>query len=85
MNKLQARRAFSVTPNDTEPLQMNNGGTAQRAAPCIYVGTTGDVRVLTEGGDEVTFKNIIGGSFVPVQIQKVFATGTTASDIIALY
>lgn len=82
-NKLQARRGFAVTPSDTEDLQMNNGGKAKIVAPCVYVGTAGDLHVITEGGDEITFKNIVG--FVPVQIVKVFASGTTAEDIIALY
>jgi len=58
--------------------------------PCVlYVGGAGDVHVLTAGGDEVTFKGVPAGTFIPVQVTKVFnptsATPlTTATDIIAL-
>jgi len=38
---------------------------------------------------DVTFKNVASGSFLPIQVIKVFGgdgtDGTTASDIIALF
>ena len=43
------------------------------------------MRVETAGGDDVVFKNLATGSFVPVQVVKVFATNTTATDIISLW
>lgn len=58
---------------------------ANNVASVIYVGTSGDVRVLTAGGQDVTFVGIIGGSFLPVQVLKVFQTGTGASDFVALW
>lgn len=51
----------------------------------LYVGNTGNLRVLTSGGADLTFVGIPAGSFVPVQVKRVFATGTTATDIIALW
>jgi co-chaperonin GroES (HSP10) len=51
----------------------------------LYIGTGGNIRVLTHGGDDVIFTNLIGGTFLPVQILKVFSTSTTASGIIALW
>ena len=51
----------------------------------LYVGTGGDLKVLTSGGDEVTFVGVGSGSFIPVNCIQVFNTGTTASDIIALW
>ena len=58
--------------------------------PCVlYVGGAGNVHVLTAGGDEVTFKGVPAGTFIPVQVTKVFTPTsasalTTATDIIAL-
>ena len=53
---------------------------------CVfYVGVGGSVRVLTIGGDDVTFQNLNNGQFVPVEIVKVFSTGTTATGLIALW
>ena len=82
--KLQANRAAVVTsdtaniPNISDPTIPNNGCV-------IFVGVGGDLRVSTTGGDDVVFKNVPTGSFVPVQVVKVFATNTTATDIVALW
>lgn len=51
----------------------------------LYVGTGGKLRVLTAGGQDVLFNGILGGSFLPVQVLKVFKTGTTATDLVALW
>lgn len=51
----------------------------------LYVGNTGNVRVLTVGNDDVTFVGIPAGAFVPVQVKRVFDTNTTATDIVALW
>ena len=84
--KLQAYRAAVVTTNNnanipnvsTEDGSGNNG--------CVlFIGTGGDIKVKTAGGDEVTFTNVADGTFFPVQVVRVFATGTTASEIIALW
>lgn len=51
----------------------------------LYVGTSGNLTVTTSGNDIVTFINIQDGTFFPINVLKVFATGTTASNIIALW
>jgi len=55
--------------------------------PCIiFIGTGGDVNLVTGGENEVLFKNIANASFLPVQTKVVKATGTaTAADFIALW
>ena len=50
----------------------------------IYVGGAGDVKVTTFNGDEVTFTMPAGG-IVPVQVTRVWSTGTTASALVAVY
>jgi hypothetical protein len=51
----------------------------------LYVGGIGSVRVLTTDQDDVTFFGVQTGTFMPVQVVKVFATGTSATDIVALW
>lgn len=51
----------------------------------LYVGTGGNLSVVTSGNDTITFKAVLDGTFFPVNVTKVFSTGTTASDIIALW
>ena len=48
----------------------------------FYVGTTGDVAVITNKDTTLTFKNVPAGAIIPVHIKKILATGTTASNIV---
>jgi len=57
----------------------------QNNGAVLYVGTTGDVRVLTAGNDDVVFVGVPAGQFIPVNVIKVFSSSTTASDILALW
>ena len=52
----------------------------------LYVGTGGDLSVLTIGGDAAFYKAVPTGLFMPVQMLRVNATSggtTSAADIIA--
>jgi len=52
----------------------------------LFVGTAGDLAVLPvgTGQDNVILKNVANNSYVPLQVQRVLASGTTAADILAL-
>ena len=54
------------------------------AACVLYIGTGGDVSVRTASGDNVVFSNIISGSFLPVNVIRVF-DDSTASDFVAIW
>ena len=68
---------FAVVPSNAVPLA---------AIPkALFVGTGGTLVLRTASGvADVTFKNCASGQIVPVRAQFVRATGTTASDIVAL-
>lgn len=51
----------------------------------LYVGVGGDIKVTTSGGSTLTFKNVQDGTFMPISVQRVWATDTTATDIVALW
>ena len=51
----------------------------------LYVGVAGDVKVKMAGGNDVVFKTVAAGSFLPINVIQVFATDTTATDIVALW
>ena|ERR1017187_4353736 len=68
--------AFAITTSDTLAL------TAPVRA--IYVGVSGDVKVDMVTGGTVVFKAVPVGVF-PIQAVKVYATLTTATNLIGLY
>lgn len=51
----------------------------------VYVGVTGNVRVLTAQGDDVTFVGVSAGTIIPVQVLRVYATNTTATNMVRIY
>ena len=84
--KLQAYRAAVVTPSDTAniPNVSTQDGSGNNGC-VLFVGTGGNIKVKTAGGDDIIFTNVADGTFFPVQVVKVFAGNTTASGIIALW
>jgi hypothetical protein len=72
-----SRAPFAVSPSDAVALS---------ALPkALYVGTGGTV--VLRGADaaaDVTFKNVASGQILDVRALYVRATGTTATDIVAL-
>ena len=51
----------------------------------VFVGGGGTVRVLTAQGSDVTFVGVLAGSILPVQILRVFASTTTATNMVRVY
>ncbi|MCX8507730.1 MAG: hypothetical protein ORN49_02430 [Rhodobacteraceae bacterium] len=72
-----ARDAVAVVPSDSVDLQM-----VPRA---LYVGQAGNLSVRLAEGTSLTFSNVPAGSFLPLRIKGVNATGTTATGIVALW
>lgn len=74
-----ALSAASVTPSDTADLP--------NYSRFLYIGTGGstkDLKVTTLNGSVVTFKNVAAGVF-PMQAVRVWDTGTTVSNIVAMW
>ena len=68
-------RAAAVTPSDTTELE----GSA------LYVGGAGNVAIVTEGGDTVTFSGVQAGSMLVLRFRQVRATSTTATNLVRLW
>lgn len=81
--KLQAGRAAAVVPSNTTDIPSVTGGTNNGCV--LYIGGYGDLTVDTVGGDTVTFVGVNGGTFFPVQVTRVYSTGTSATGIVALW
>lgn len=85
-NTFQALNGEVITPSNTNNLTLSGGSIeAGETGACIYVGTGGNLRVTMLGGQDITFRNLPSGAFLPIQVKKVWATGTTATDLLSLY
>lgn len=66
---------LAVTPNDTTDFMYY--------VRKLYIGGAGNVKVRTMGGTIVTFYNVDQGQELgPFMIDRVLATGTTATNIV---
>lgn len=72
-----ARAPYTVVPHDGDELSI--------IPKALYVGTGGTVVVRGVAGDaDVVFRNVASGQVLDVRPRFVRATGTTATDIVAL-
>lgn len=76
-----ARNAFNITPSDTEDLTYQGSPTD---AAAIEVGGGGDIRITTPDGEDITFYARAAGSTLPYRARRVWATGTTATLLVAV-
>lgn len=77
VGSVPAEDASAVTPSDSTNLT--------NPARALYIGTAGNVTLVTIGGSVITFSNVQSGSVLPVRTTRVNSTSTTATNIVALY
>lgn len=73
---------IEVDPSDTAILSYNNMPLKCKG---IYVAVAGDLTVDDDLGNPVTFINIAAGVIHPISTQRIRATGTAATGIVALF
>ena len=71
------RHAAAVTPSDSTPLA--------DVSRYLYVGGAGNLSLIMQDGATVAINGVTAGSLLPVAASQVNATGTTATNITALW
>ena len=66
-----------VVPSDAETLPA--------VTRALYSGTGGDITVRLASGDTITLVETTPGSIYPLRVDRVLASGTTASGIVGLW
>lgn len=75
---IPALNAAVISPHNTNDLA--------NPTRAIWVGTGGDLKVDMVGdGTGITLTNIPDGSQLNIQVSRVYATGTSAADLVAWY
>lgn len=76
VNPGSAGSAAAIVPNDAVDLANVTRG--------IYVGGAGNLKVDMVDGT-VTFIGIPAGAVLPVRVKRIYVTGTTATNLVALW
>lgn len=56
-----------------------------RTCRAFWIGGDGDLAVTMDDGSSLTFSAIPAGTILPIQAAVVKKTGTTATDVLALF
>lgn len=69
---------YAITPSDTAVLT--------EAVGQLYLGTAGDVALVTDAGQSITLHALTAGQAhkFPFRITQVKATGTTATNVVGI-
>lgn len=69
--------AAAVTPHDTNELPIYSRQ--------LYIGGAGNVEVVMVSGETVIFPSVPAGTELAIRCKIVKASGTSATDIVAMY
>lgn len=72
-----ATTAVAVTPSNSTDLANITTG--------IFIGGAGTLKIDMPGTSAFTFTSVAAGVYLPLRVKRVYATGTTATNIVALY
>lgn len=70
-----AADGVAITPSDTVDLTV--------APRRLWIGGAGNVKINTLAGNPLTYTAVPAGTYLTIRASRIFATGTTATNIIA--
>jgi len=72
--------AFDVTPSDTLDISSDPANALKQYANCtLLCKATGNLKVTTSDNNVLTFTAVPAYFVLPIQVRKVWSTGTTGS------
>ena len=78
-------RSLTSPPEQAAAILPADGADLGCVTRAVYVGGGGDLRVRMQGGAEVTLAAVPAGALLPLWVSRVLASGTTATDLLALW
>lgn len=78
-------RSLTAPPEHGAALVPDDGRDLGVIPRALYVGGAGDLVVAMADGTRLTFGSVPAGALLPVRVARVFATGTTATQILGLW
>ncbi len=88
LNQEQKRRKKFLVKKGSFAESVSNSDTVDLSEEKaeLYIGTGGHLKVNLFGGSTVTLKNVPSGTYLQgIFVTRVYRTGTTARDIVAIY
>lgn len=78
-------RSLTSPPEHAAEIAPDDAAILPFVTRALYVGGGGDVALRLMGGAEVTFRGVQAGSLIPIRVDRVRSSGTTATGLIGLW
>ena len=78
-------RSLTSPPEHAEAITPSDSASLGHVTRALYVGGGGDVALRMLGGEEAVFRSLQPGSLIPLRIEMIRSTGTTATGLIGLW
>ena len=79
-------RSLTSPPEDAAAITPGDAGSGlSHVTRALYVGVAGDLALLMQGGATVVLRGVPSGSFLPLRVRQVLASGTTADGIVGFW
>ena len=80
-------RSLTSPPEDAASIPPSDAANAPMSyvTRALYVGVAGDIALLMQSGARVTLRDVPAGSFLPLRVRQVFASGTSADGIVGFW
>ena len=79
-------RSLTSPPEDAAAITPSDAGSGlSHVTRALYVGVAGDLALLMQGGATVVLRGVPSGSFLPLRVRQVLASGTTADGIVGFW
>lgn len=78
-------RSLTSPPEHAVEIAPSDVAVLRHVTRALYVGGSGDVALRLQGGAEVTFRGLLGGSLIPLRADMIKRAGTTATGLIGLW
>jgi hypothetical protein len=64
---------------------ISKSDTLETFGSALYVGGAGNVVMVTEGGDTVTFTGVPAGTTLVIRFKQIRSTNTTATNMVRMW
>ena len=78
-------RSLTSPPEHAAAILPQDGADLAVVTRALFVGIGGDVTVRMLDGSQVTLANVQAGTMLPIRVDRVLATGTSAGAILGFW
>ncbi len=63
----------------------DNNTNLEAITRAIYIGGAGNLAYYSAVGDEITLTGVLAGTLLPFRVYRILSSGTTATQIVAVF